>query len=79
MALGSLNELVYEPTDRLLHVFEKWARVSLIHVEVAEFEQMENARNGCGHRPVKQQVKDMYRCGYEIATAPASAVVQRPV
>jgi hypothetical protein len=64
---GSLNELVYEPTDRLLHVFEKWGARFVNYVEVAEFEQMENAGTDAAIGLVKQQVKDMYRCGYEIA------------
>jgi hypothetical protein len=64
---GSLNELVYEPTDRLLHVFEKWGARFVNYVEVAEFEQIETAGTDAAIDFVKRQVKDMHRCGYEIA------------
>ncbi len=64
---GSLKELVYEPTERLLHVFEKWDARFVNFVEVAEFERMEAAGADSAIDLVKQQVKDMHRRDYEIA------------
>ena len=55
------------PPTALLRVFEKWGARFVNYVEVAEFEQMENAGTDAAIGLVKQQVKDMYRCGYEIA------------
>jgi hypothetical protein len=64
---GSLNELVYEPTERLLQVFEKWGARFVNYVEVAEFERIESAGTDAAIGLVKQQVKQMHRSGYEIA------------
>jgi hypothetical protein len=63
---GSLKELVYEPTERLLDVFEKWDARFVNYVEVAEFERIEAAGTDAAIELVKQQVKKMHRCGYEI-------------
>jgi hypothetical protein len=64
---GSLNELVYEPTERLLRVFEKWDARFVNYVEVAEFEQIETAGTDAAIELVKQQVREMHRSGHEIA------------
>jgi hypothetical protein len=64
---GSLNELVYEPTERLLQVFDKWEARFVNFVEVSEFEQIEHAGTDAAIELVKRQVKDMHRRGYEIA------------
>jgi hypothetical protein len=64
---GSLKELVYEPTERLLDVFEKWDARFVNYVEVAEFEQIEAAGTDAAIELVKQQVKEMHRRSYEIA------------
>ena len=36
---GALKELVYEPTERLMQVFDKWGARFVNYVEVAEFER----------------------------------------
>jgi hypothetical protein len=64
---GSLQELVYEPTERLRHIFEKWDARFVNFVEVAEFEQIEAAGTDAAIGLVRQQVKEMHRSGYEIA------------
>jgi hypothetical protein len=64
---GSLNELVYEPTERLRLVFEKRGVRFVSFVEVAEFEMIETAGTDAAIGRVKQQVKDMHRSGHEIA------------
>jgi len=64
---GSLSELVYEPTARLLEVFEKWGARFVNYVEVAEFEQIEAAGADTAIRQVNRQVKEMHRGGHEIA------------
>jgi hypothetical protein len=64
---GSLNELVYEPTERLLQVFEKWDARFVNYVEVSEFESIEQAGTDPAIEQVKRQVKDMHRRGHEIA------------
>jgi hypothetical protein len=64
---GALNELVYEPTENLLRVFEKWDARFVNYVEVSEFEMIEAAGTDAAIRMVKQQVKEMHQRGYEIA------------
>jgi hypothetical protein len=64
---GSLKELVYEPTEHLRHVFEKWGARFVNFVEVAELERIEAAGTDAAIELVKEQVKDMHRSGYEIA------------
>jgi hypothetical protein len=64
---GSLNELVYEPTENLLSVFEKWDARFVNYVEVSEFEMIDAAGSDAAIALVKQQVKEMHRRGYEIA------------
>lgn len=64
---GALKELVYEPTERLLQVFEKWDARLVNYVEVAEFEQIQNAGTDAAIDLVNRQVKEMHRRGHEIA------------
>jgi hypothetical protein len=64
---GALNELVREPTERLLEVFEKWGARFVNYVEVAEFEQIEAAGTDKATALVNRQVREMHRAGHEIA------------
>jgi len=64
---GSLKELVFEPTERLRNIFEKWDVRFVNFVEVAELEHIEADGTDAAIGLVKQQVKEMHRCGYEIA------------
>jgi hypothetical protein len=64
---GALKELVYEPTERLMQVFDKWGARFVNYVEVAEFELIEAAGTDAAIDHVKHQVKDMHRSGHEIA------------
>lgn len=64
---GALNELVYEPTERLLGVFEKWGARFVNYVEVSEFERIEAAGTDPAIALVNRQVREMQRAGHEIA------------
>ena len=64
---GSLSELVYDPTGRLLEVFEKWGARFVNYVEVAEFERIEAAGTDAASQQVNRQVQEMHRSGHEIA------------
>jgi hypothetical protein len=63
---GVLTDLVYEPTERLREIFQKWNARFVNFVEVAEFEKIE----ACGTDPaiglVKRQICDLHRDGFEI-------------
>ena len=64
---GALKDLVYEPTEQLKEVFQAWDARFVNYVEVAEFDRIE----ACGSDPaidlVKQQIKALYREGFECA------------
>jgi hypothetical protein len=64
---GSLRELVYEPTEQLRAIFEKYDARFVNFIEVSEFEQIEAAGTDPAIELVNQQVKEMRRSGYEIA------------
>jgi len=64
---GALNELVYEPTARLLEVFEKWGARFVNYVEVSEFELIEAAGTDAASQLVNRQVHEMHHAGHEIA------------
>ncbi len=63
---GSLEELVFRPTEDLRRVFEKWDARFVNFVEVAELERIELVGADPAIQRVKQQVQDMHRSGYEI-------------
>jgi hypothetical protein len=65
---GPLRELVYEPTERLRAIFEKWDTRFVNFVEVAELEIIESGgTDPAAIALVKQQVELLYRAGHEIA------------
>ena len=64
---GPLRELVYEPTEQLRDIFDKWNVRFVNFVEVSEFEQIEAAGSDPAISLVKKQVREMHRSGYEIA------------
>jgi hypothetical protein len=64
---GSLNDLVYQPTERLREIFEKWNQKFVAYVEVAEFEKIEQSGTDSAIGLVTRQIRQMYRDGHEIA------------
>jgi len=64
---GSLKELVYEPTQKLLGIFDKAKAKTVVFVEVAELEQIEAFRADSAINDVKYQIQELYRQGHEIA------------
>ena len=63
---GSLKELVYEPSEKLMEIFRKWNARFVPFVEVAEFETIENEGVDPAINLVKRQIKDFYEQGFEI-------------
>src|SRR5258708_6663645 len=63
---GSLMELVYEPTRRLMAVFQKWGVRFVAFIEVAEFEKIEQCRTDDAIMQVRSQIRELYREGFEI-------------
>jgi hypothetical protein len=63
---GSLRELVYEPAERLRTIFQKWNTRFVAFVEVAEIEMIEAKGTDPAIDLVKQQIRDLYREGFEL-------------
>lgn len=64
---GALNDLVYEPGQRLRDVFHKWDARFVAFVEVAEFERIEACGTDSAIDLVKKQVRTYFEEGFEIA------------
>lgn len=63
---GSLRELVYEPTERLMALFGKWVAHFVAFVEAAELEMIKAQGTDSSINPVEQQIRDLHRGGFEI-------------
>jgi hypothetical protein len=63
---GSLQELVYEPAERLRDIFQKWNARFVNFVEVAEFEQIEQYGADRAIDRVKRQIREFHQSGFEI-------------
>lgn len=63
---GSLNELVYEPAQRLKALFEKHGARFVPFVEFAEFEKIEARGTDPAIWLVKRQIAEFHRDGFEI-------------
>jgi len=63
---GSLRELVYEPTERLKAIFEKWKAHFVAFIEVAELEMIEAKGTDQSIGQVENQIGDLYRNGFEV-------------
>lgn len=64
---GSLKNLIFEPTKRLQGVFNQAAAKIVFFIEAAELEKIEEAKSDSAIADVKQQIKDLYHQGHEIA------------
>jgi peptidoglycan/xylan/chitin deacetylase (PgdA/CDA1 family) len=64
---GSLRELIHEPTDRLIDLFERHDARFVCFVEAAELEKIEaSATDPCIH-DVHSQMRRLHELGFEIA------------
>jgi len=64
--LGSLRELVYEPSERLLNIFTKNHTPLVFFIEVAELEMIEKADSDPAIKQVKKQINQIRKNGLEI-------------
>jgi hypothetical protein len=64
---GTLYDLVYEPTERLMDVFRKWNACFVAFVEAAEFEQIEAHGTDRAIDFVKEQIREFHKGAFEIA------------
>jgi hypothetical protein len=63
---GSLRELIYEPTERLMAIFGKWAARFVTFVEVAELEAFEAQGSDDALPLIKDQLRALRRGGFEL-------------
>ena len=72
---GSLRELVYEPAQKLISVFNRWNARFVSFVEAAEFQMIETAGTDSGIKLVKEQIlfDDWSRTVNTLNTIPSSS------
>lgn len=63
---GSLQELVYEPTERLKVAFRNRGARFVVFVEVAELEMIEAKQTDPAIDMVKKQIQDLHSEGFEV-------------
>ena len=63
---GSLAELVYEPTRKLMEIFRNRDARFVTFVEAAEFDRIEAQRSDPAIDLVNRQISDLHKGGYEI-------------
>ena len=64
---GSLNELVFEPARRLKGIFDEAGAKFVVFVEAAEFEKIDAFKTDQAIADVKNQIREFYQTGFEIA------------
>ena len=63
---GSLKELVFEPTEKLINVFQKRNFKFVAFIEAAELEMIDVQGTDPAIKIIKTQIKKLYREGFEI-------------
>jgi len=66
-ATGSLSELILEPAQSLMSLFQKWNCPLVVFVEVAELERIYQERSDKDIEAVFQQIRELESQGHEIA------------
>ena len=64
---GDLRELVFDPTQRLTELFDKWNAKFVNFVEAAEFEKIEEYRTDDAIGDIRKQIRHLYEQGHEVA------------
>jgi peptidoglycan/xylan/chitin deacetylase (PgdA/CDA1 family) len=64
---GRLFDLVYEPTRKLIRIFEKAGVRFVCFVEAVELQTIEKNRADPAIRDVRRQIRELYHQGFEIA------------
>ena len=63
---GSLRELVYEPTVRLMSVFKEWNSTFVVFAEALEFRKIEECQTDKGISNLRTQLRQLLDEGFEI-------------
>jgi peptidoglycan/xylan/chitin deacetylase (PgdA/CDA1 family) len=65
--VGSLQDLVLDPTRRLAAIFEEFDAPFVVFTEVVEFAKMEEAQSDPDTAAVRAQLRELREAGHEIA------------
>jgi len=65
--IGSLRELILEPAESLMKIFEKWHYPLVIFVEVAELKRIFQEKSDRDIEAVFNQIRELNGQGHEIA------------
>lgn len=63
---GSLQQLVYEPTQKLIDIFEKFNKRFVAFIEVAELEKIEDCQSDDTIEKIRSQIRELHQRGFEI-------------
>lgn len=63
---GSLEDLVYEPTERIKAIFKNYDCACVFFIEVAELEKIDSMSSDPAINLVKNQVRALYNEGFEL-------------
>ncbi len=64
---GSLRELIYEPAQKLMGIFQKWKAPFVAFVEASELQVIEAHGADPAVDLVRRQIRELYQSGFEIA------------
>jgi hypothetical protein len=64
---GSLKDLVYEPAQKLIDIFNRTGAKIVVFVETAELKKIETAETDSAINEVKRQLQELHAQGHEIA------------
>lgn len=65
--VGSLRDLVLDPTQRLVEIFEEFSEPFVVFAEAVEFARIEEAKSDPDSAAVRQQLRRLRKGGHEIA------------
>lgn len=63
---GSLKELIYDPTEKLIRLFRKWDVRFVPYVEVAELDVIGTETTDETVRAIERQIRELHRDGFEL-------------
>jgi len=64
---GNLQDLIVEPTERLIRLFKDFKAIFVVFAEAAEFEKIEEFKADQSIDEVRKQLRQLHQDGFEIA------------
>lgn len=63
---GSLKELIYDPAQTLIHIFEKYDKRFVVFVEAAELDKIQEVNGDATISKIREQIQEFHSKGFEI-------------